>query len=256
MVDVRALLKTKRQEARISHPFASYHPTGQLRCTACGITVKHPSAWEGHLGSKTHRTAVAQLKETRTKKERQDQGDNPESMPVSQTKKRERTQPDLLDNSLKKRRLSRVGSSDLPTDFFSQHLEVEYPSSAQERDNDTKGRLADTLSTDLESEYERFQREVVSMPDYSETYDRATLVVDAQIYDNFPKTLRTDDKPSQGALNAEDRNSVEERHLILDRLMDEERAQEEADLRISSMRKRLEAVRRKRQAKQAMAIDT
>jgi len=62
MADVRALLKAKRQEARINHPYAAYGANGALRCTACGVAVKVASAWEGHLASKSHRVAVAKLK--------------------------------------------------------------------------------------------------------------------------------------------------------------------------------------------------
>ena len=63
MADVRALLKAKRQEARITHPLASYSAAGQLRCAACGTAVKHASAWEGHVGSKAHRTNAARLRQ-------------------------------------------------------------------------------------------------------------------------------------------------------------------------------------------------
>jgi zinc finger protein 830 len=64
MADVRALLKAKRQEARITHPYAAYGGAGggALRCTACGVAVKFASAWEGHVGSKAHRAVVAGLK--------------------------------------------------------------------------------------------------------------------------------------------------------------------------------------------------
>ena len=62
MADVRALLKAKRQEARITHPYASYTASGQLRCIACGTPVKQASMWEGHIGSKAHRTAVMKMK--------------------------------------------------------------------------------------------------------------------------------------------------------------------------------------------------
>ncbi len=62
MADVRALLKAKRQEVRITHPYAAYGANGALRCSACGAGIKFASAWEGHLGSKAHRVAVANLR--------------------------------------------------------------------------------------------------------------------------------------------------------------------------------------------------
>ncbi|THH06685.1 hypothetical protein EW146_g9538 [Bondarzewia mesenterica] len=60
MSDVRKLLKAKRQEARVVHPYATYGAGGQLRCTACGVGVK--VAWEGHVGSKAHRVNVARVR--------------------------------------------------------------------------------------------------------------------------------------------------------------------------------------------------
>jgi zinc finger protein 830 len=45
----------------------------------------------------------------------------------------------------------------------------------------------------------------------------------------------------------------EEAELVMDRLMNEERAQEEADARVSVMKARLEAMRRQREAKRAKA---
>ena len=62
MADVRALLKAKRQEARITHPYAAYSSSGQLRCAVCGTAVKQASMWAGHLGSKAHRVNVAAAK--------------------------------------------------------------------------------------------------------------------------------------------------------------------------------------------------
>ncbi|KAJ3009632.1 hypothetical protein NUW54_g2722 [Trametes sanguinea] len=69
MADARALLRAKRQEARIEHPLASYNAAGQLRCIACGIAIKQATAWEGHIGSKTHRTNAARLREERAREE-------------------------------------------------------------------------------------------------------------------------------------------------------------------------------------------
>ena len=73
MADVRALLKAKRQEARITHPLASYSAAGQLRCAACGTAVKHASAWEGHVGSKAHRTNAARLRQEQARAAQREQ---------------------------------------------------------------------------------------------------------------------------------------------------------------------------------------
>ena len=70
MADVRALLKQKRQQAapRITHPLAQYTPNNQLQCKACNIPVKE-FMWEGHVGSKKHRMAVARLREEQARAE-------------------------------------------------------------------------------------------------------------------------------------------------------------------------------------------
>ena len=36
-MDARSLLRAKKAEARIAHPYASYSAAGQLRCTICAI---------------------------------------------------------------------------------------------------------------------------------------------------------------------------------------------------------------------------
>ena len=111
MADVRALLKAKRQEAqaqaRITHPYAAYGANGALRCAACGVAVKFAGAWEGHLGSKAHRVAVANLKTSaalsKRKAEEQEggedadadadeDGDGDEQMEMERPGKRQRTE--------------------------------------------------------------------------------------------------------------------------------------------------------------------
>jgi zinc finger protein 830 len=109
MADVRALLKAKRQEAqaqaRITHPYAAYGANGALRCAACGVAVKFAGAWEGHLGSKAHRVAVANLKASaalsKRKAEEQEGGedadadqdqDEDEQMEMERPGKRQRTE--------------------------------------------------------------------------------------------------------------------------------------------------------------------
>ncbi|KAF8751786.1 hypothetical protein RHS01_08563 [Rhizoctonia solani] len=64
MSDARSLLrraKAAESEKRINHPLALYNASGQLRCAACGTTIK-PHAWEGHVISKAHRTQAARLR--------------------------------------------------------------------------------------------------------------------------------------------------------------------------------------------------
>ena len=73
MADVRALLKAKRQEARVSHQLAAYSSSGQLRCLACGTAVKQYVSWEGNVGSKAQRVEAARLSEEEARRAREEE---------------------------------------------------------------------------------------------------------------------------------------------------------------------------------------
>jgi zinc finger protein 830 len=88
MADVRALLKAKRQEVRINHPYAAYGANGALRCSACGVAIKFASAWEGHLGSKAHRVAVANLRAKEEEEEARRASAAAGAVPVSASKRK------------------------------------------------------------------------------------------------------------------------------------------------------------------------
>lgn len=101
-----------------------------------------------------------------------------------------------------------------------------------------------------------------------EIYDRATVVMEEEVrYDGFPgdadqSTLGTvvgaggvvgeyvggppppaEEKPEETVA----RKALEEKELIMDRILDEERAQEDADEKVRAIKARLAAVRRKRE---------
>lgn len=144
MADARALLKARRQEARVSHPYANYTASGQLRCIVCGISVKQASMWEGHVGSKAHRVNVIKMREEEARKRTQEEEEGAESdveeevdaqdslqrsPPTGKRKARE-----AVDEKSKRRRIGEekqepqkpAGSSDtrttpggFPADFFS-----------------------------------------------------------------------------------------------------------------------------------------
>ena len=146
MADVRALLKAKRQEARIAHPFATYTPSDQLKCVVCGTLIKHASAWEGHLGSKLHRTNTTRSKEAKTRGFRE----NTEEQSLPGKRKAEMDESD--EQADKKRRMVEGhGRStpvhELPNDFFSDpsHVPVipEFPSD-ESNDDANDGNLTET----------------------------------------------------------------------------------------------------------------
>ncbi|KAJ6577248.1 hypothetical protein B0H19DRAFT_1207784 [Mycena capillaripes] len=224
MADVRALLKAKRQEARISHPLASYS-NGQLRCVACG-PVKHASAWEGHLGSKLHRTTVARLKEEERLREAQRiRQEEEEQARVSNGKRKPEEQDSDSDTEPKRRK----------------------PATAP--------------ATSLDAEWERFQRDVVNASDPRDAYENATIMAEPELasdtFEGFP-AQQTESAPVEpDKLDSEQvrrQKEQDERELIMDRLLDEERAQEEADMKVTLMKNRLEALMRKRSAAKAAKL--
>ncbi|KAI5987166.1 hypothetical protein EDC04DRAFT_2822958 [Pisolithus marmoratus] len=277
MSDVRSLLKAKRQEARVNHPLAAYSSSGQLRCVVCTTSVKHAAAWQGHLGSKEHRINAARIREDGIGKQQGQQQDliGKETL---QGAKRKADEPEWaadVDGASQKRRKAKPGVvtdttnastslENLPVDFFPDSSYVP-PSPDVSYDGGTPISLsgikpASPVDPALDEEWIRFQKDVLNAPDHREAYDRATVVSEpqliSQVDEGFPKQSQSEEgrvQQSEVAFQSDEetmrqRKEREERELILDRLVEEERAQEEADMRVSVMKNRLEAVRRKRMA--------
>ncbi|PPQ73169.1 hypothetical protein CVT26_014769 [Gymnopilus dilepis] len=269
MADARALLKAKRQEARISHPYASYNASGQLKCSVCGVVVKHASAWEGHLGSKQHRTNLLRLRE---EEKRHQQQNAPElELPERNESAEKRKAPDESDELQpdKRRRVEVAqGKQSLPQDFFSDpsHAPVLSHDSDEDSGDDEEGitpaqkpATAPAAPSLVDEEYERFQRELLSADvDTAETYNRATVAAEpvmasAEI-SGFPSTapeVVLQEPPQLSEAEARLKREQEERELIMDRLLAEERAQEDADTRVQLLKAKLETLRMKRQVAKA-----
>ncbi|KAJ7274569.1 hypothetical protein B0H12DRAFT_1089236 [Mycena haematopus] len=253
MADVRALLKAKRQEARISHPLASY-TNGQLRCVACG-PVKHASAWQGHLGSKLHRTTVARLKEEERLREAQRIREEEDEHRVSNGKRKAEEQDSESDTEAKRRKVDDANSA-FPTDFFSDPSRAPLPPQSDDEDDEpVEPSSAQPVAASLDSEWELFQRDVVNAPDLRETYENATIMAEPELasdtFEGFPPQQTQDAPVEPNKTDSEElrrQKEREERELIMDRLLDEEQAQEEADMKVTMMKNRLEALMRKRAA--------
>ncbi|KAF9466446.1 hypothetical protein BDZ94DRAFT_1187091, partial [Collybia nuda] len=269
MADVRALLKAKRQEVRISHPLASYNANGQLRCLACGTLVKHASAWEGHLGSKAHRINVARLKDEEQSREARQRKEEEEHLDQVARGKRKadggNSESESEEGGTKRRKVgeeARSHSVGFPNDFFSDSTRALPPphSDDSEEEHDTTKPPPDSAipQTAIDLEYERFQHEMLNGPDNRETYERATVFAEAQLaeetHEGIPRQENIDgpselvQKINEDAAMKEEKER-EERELIMDRLLDEEMAQEEADMRVSMIKNRMDALRKRREAK-------
>ncbi|KAG5651521.1 hypothetical protein H0H81_008358 [Sphagnurus paluster] len=298
MSDVRALLKAKRQEAKIAHPLAAYTSSGQLRCIACGNPVKHASAWEGHVGSKAHRNNVARIREKeRIEAERRAEAEaaahaaaeaEKQISQVARGKRKVQEQNDDVvddeeamdaeatngENGAKRRRVGPAPSG-FPADFFSDPSRaITMTSDSDDEDADgvttTNTPLPTAPPTVIDLEYERFQREMLQSagpPDKEDTYGRATVMAEPElvVMDEVPSEFTTQDQQMDVDLEKEKqseeelvrrRKEQEERELIMDRLLDEKRAQEEADQRVAAMKARLEVLKKKRGARKAKGIQS
>jgi zinc finger protein 830 len=284
MADVRALLKAKRQEVRITHPLASYNQAGQLRCVACGTLVKHASAWEGHLGSKAHRTNVARLKVEEKAREEQRLKEQQEQEQVNRGKRKADEQnsdsSDESDDAETKRRkvdsgkLNKAKSTGFPADFFSDPGRAPLPPQSDEEEEEEETPEDDTSKpppppaappSAIDLEYEKFQRELLNGPDFQETYERATVFVEPELVPESTEGLPVQEGENVQETELAQKQSEEavrrhreqdERELIMDRLLEEERAQEEADMKVTVMKMRLEALKKKREAAKALRAQT
>ncbi|KAH9999216.1 hypothetical protein BJV74DRAFT_767405 [Russula compacta] len=336
MADVRALLKAKRQEARINHPYASYGANGALRCTACGVAIKFASAWEGHLGSKAHRVALANLraKATTTKEEEEEEDQmvvvETRATALSKRKAAEEQQQEgdgrdggQMENKKRQRTEEREAappgagaSRPFPMDFFSDPARAPPPTRDDEDEDEMdqdqeqeqgEGGIKATAApkSQFETEWAAFERDLQSLRSHppnaneeeegsttitadapQEMYAGATIAVEPELVPKFvglppgsgsgagAGAAEMDEGGGAGATagagagaeakaegEERKRKEVEERELIMDRLLEEERAQEDAYNRVSLLKNRVQMFKRKRElakakGKQADAAQT
>lgn len=264
MADVRALLKAKRQEARVSHPLASYTAAGQLKCIACGTIVKQAAAWNGHVGSKSHRTNVARLKDeerareallaqqSQPKRKASDDDEDEDDEPLTDSKRLKLEQQPLPS-----------ASNGFPTDFFSDPSKA--PPIQTEDDSDQEDQSADPPATVasqdvIDLEWQQFQQAMLntSEPDTRDTYERATVIAEPVLNDEVPAGFpphpdqTTEAEPEELDEQAlRKRRELDDREEIMDRLLEEERAQEEADAKVSMLKNKLEVIKKRREAAKA-----
>jgi zinc finger protein 830 len=262
MSDVRALLKAKRQEVRVSHPLASYsEKTGQLKCSVCHTIIRHASAWDGHIGSKNHRTNVARLKEEERLRDAQREQE--------ERARGKRKVEGERDSEAKRRKVENdedndaasppPGQSDgvFPGDFFSDISRAPLPPVSDDSEDEVEVAASQMQPVSLlDVEWDKFQQAVLNPPNNRETYDRATVFAEPELASKIPEGFppQQPDDPEVEASGKTDSEQArkqkeqDERELIMDRLMDEEAAQEEADMKVALVKGRLEALKKKREA--------
>lgn len=225
------------------------------------------------MGSKGHRTTVARLREEERAKEAQLENEE-----KAYGKRKADADEESSEDGDSKRR--KVGSKDVdmdsheptesaaqfPDDFFSDPSRGPLPSAMEDSDDETEPTASAapvTQVTDaLDSEWQQFQQAVLNPPDEREKYDRATLFAEPEMASETPQGFPPQqpeaadaEVPAQMDEEQKRRQKEEdERELIMDRLLDEERAQEDADMRVTVMKAKLEALKLKREAAKAAKV--
>ncbi|KAI0762031.1 hypothetical protein BC629DRAFT_1294406 [Irpex lacteus] len=280
MSDARALLKAKRQEARVNHPLAAYSSSGQLRCVACGTNVKNASSWQGHVGSKAHRVNATRLREAQQKqveeqrlqesgKRKADSGEDEGDEEAEAAVKRRKLTTATNDQAVSPEPSIPAASNGFPANFFSDPSKAPPAPGSDDEDEEDSAATAVQPPTgpsatavvaqpnSIDEEWMKFQQTVLNAPDEPDTYERATVfaepVLAAEVPEGFPPREGTDDQPelTEAPLTEQEirrRKEQDERELIMDRLVEEERAQEEADAKVSMLKQRLENLRKHREA--------
>lgn len=266
MADVRSLLKAKRQELRVEHPLAAYTSSGQLRCVACDAPVKHSSAWEGHVGSKAHRLNAAKHREAeraaRLRAQAVQAAQDADAEPVHGKRRAaddEMDTDDVLPE--KKRRIEQAASArGLPTDFFSDRALAPADDGGEEDEEEELPAANKNPPAEVDLEWQQFQEAVLNPPDERDAYERATVFAEPELApdgpEGFPPGLQGGEgdveQPAEETEGAKRRRrEIEDRELIMDRLLEEERVQEEADAKVAMLKSKLDLIRRQREARKA-----
>jgi zinc finger protein 830 len=318
MADVRALLKAKRQEVRITHPYAAYSATGALRCTACGATIKFATAWEGHLGSKAHRVAVAKLRAAQEEKEKLDKP-GAEMVEEEEDVIMMEREPPTTTTTTKRPRTEEedpIGSQHapaFPADFFSDPSRASMVQRGDDDDDEGDEDMDEEKSkpkpkSQFDTEWAAFEQDMQTLQqssssgpttttaavegeaeeevstDPQERYARATIAAEPELVPQFEGLPlqqqhgrdvagnvvvvvtgeQVQGRPGQGQgqqgpnVSEEERRrrQLEEHELIMDRLLEEERAQEEADSRVAVLKSRVEMLKKKRELARGKKADS
>jgi zinc finger protein 830 len=233
--------------------------------------VKQASAWAGHVGSKAHRENVAkqrisqaadQQEETtrftgKRKVGEDDPSDDDEVHPTSESKKRRVTPEDPSKPNLEH-------SSGFPSNFFSDPSRAPiHPADDDSSDEDEGGPVQmppPATDNPIDLEWQRFQQEMLtSAPppadQQHEAFKRATVFAEPELLPENVLGLPSQEPPDVDTAVAEvprhgeelrKRKEEDEKELIMDRMFEEERAQEEADAKVVLLKGRLDALKKKR----------
>ncbi|WVR07954.1 hypothetical protein IAU60_004997 [Kwoniella sp. DSM 27419] len=273
-MDARSLLRAKKAEARITHPYAAYNAAGVLRCSVCAVPVKQ---WDAHLLTKQHRTSVARDKAEKEKAAAKAQQKRPAETSFGEASgsKRARVQGSEPSNA----------PAGLPAGFFSSGSGSALPDGDDDDDDeDDQGEkpsasavtappaktgdaeLDDFLSS-LDDDAGRGEPSVAATAPtaaaqsarrktYKEVIPGQASYEAAPVRIAPPTEQEQEQEPEPEESEQEKRARIEreEKEEIVLRLEEEERAQEDADSRVAQLKARMEVLKKRRLAKGETAV--
>jgi len=187
-----------------------------------------------------------------------DSSDNEEIYPTSESKKRKVTPEDPSKPA------PGHPTSGFPSDFFSDPSRAPIPSAGDESSGEDEDNPspAPPTATDkpIDLEWQRFQQEMLApaptpTDHRHEAFKRATVFAEPELLPENMSGLPTQEPLDVDVMVAEipkteeelrKMKEVDEKELIMDRLLEEERAQEEADAKVALLKGRLDALKKRR----------
>ncbi|KAK1923485.1 hypothetical protein DB88DRAFT_300217 [Papiliotrema laurentii] len=275
-MDARSLLRAKKAEARVDHPYAAYSAAGVLRCSICAVPVKQ---WDAHLLTKQHRTSVSREKALQAKQQQKRSAAEALDSAEGSTSKRAKTQESAAEGKngqeTKDDDDEDEGVPALPAGFFSSGNKPSIGETAAASEEDAQKKTVEpTGDPELDDFLASLETDdALALPTTAETAavptaasqkkryqsSSSAAVPGVASYEAAPVRLapsgeevqaeEQEEEPTETEEERRARIAREEREEIMGRLEEEERAQEDADSRVTALKARMEALKKKREAR-------
>ncbi|WVQ66157.1 uncharacterized protein L199_004335 [Kwoniella botswanensis] len=276
-MDAKSLLRAKKAESRITHPYAAYNNAGVLRCSICAVPVKQ---WDAHLMTKQHRQSVAREK---AEQEKALKAKTKSKRPLSQSTDIDGQGQGQAGESSKRAKIQAThteededddetgsGVGGLPAGFFSSSNQPKpisrspspgpqqslQPTGDTELDdflsslNDDTPSSAAPITAQSQTKQINGKRKTYKEIIPSQTsYEAAPVRIAPTTQDDQKDAVQEEAEPEESEQERKERLEREEREEIVRRLEEEERAQEDADSRVASLKARMEMLKKRREAK-------
>lgn len=208
--------------------FASYHrKTGALRCLACDLTIKHESLWASHAASKSHRAKAEEIKRAE----------------AEEAEKKQRKAEE--EEAAQRQREAQAAASS--SSAAGKRKGEQFSSEDGGQGDQTAKKRAKINEEQNDTEWERFQREVMSQASESDAqpdrglYSAGATIEVAPKLRQVPGRAPLEDGEEEIEEEAEEEEETEEekrarldreeREEIMARFEEEQRIQDEANER-------------------------